>query len=100
MDGWPQGPRHLSGALRNTKGGMKGETGKGKGGPGCDGQDTSGPGQPPQGHRVDTQRWRQVFREDHNVHTAIATAFPRLRQVAGQHMKSRALKLITIDSSQ
>eukprot|EP00959_Pyramimonas_sp_CCMP1952_P305109 6385467-Pyramimonas_sp.AAC.1 len=64
MDGWPQGPRHLSGILRNTKGGRKGKTGKGEGGSGRDGQDTPGSGLPPQGHKVDTQRWEYVFRED------------------------------------
>ncbi len=30
MDGWPQGPRHLSGVLRNTRGGTKGSPARGK----------------------------------------------------------------------
>eukprot|EP00959_Pyramimonas_sp_CCMP1952_P401180 8406287-Pyramimonas_sp.AAC.1 len=62
MDGWPQGPRHLSGVLRNTIGGRKGKAGNGRDGSGRDGQNTPGPGQ---GHRVDTQRWQHVFRGDH-----------------------------------
>eukprot|EP00959_Pyramimonas_sp_CCMP1952_P375622 7867072-Pyramimonas_sp.AAC.1 len=87
MDGWPQGPRHLSGVLRNTRGGTKGQAGKGKNGPG-------------RGHRVDTQRWHQVFREDDNAHTAISANLPGLRQVAGERMSTGALRFTTIDSSQ
>eukprot|EP00959_Pyramimonas_sp_CCMP1952_P373234 7816276-Pyramimonas_sp.AAC.1 len=99
MDGWPQGPRHLCGVLRNSKGG-KGKSGKGKGSVVRDGQDIPGPGADPQGHAVDDHRWETVFREDHNAHTAIGAAIPGLRQVAGKHMKSGALKLTTIGSSQ
>eukprot|EP00959_Pyramimonas_sp_CCMP1952_P462927 9484052-Pyramimonas_sp.AAC.1 len=82
------------------QGWQKGKSGKGKGSVARDGQDTPGPGSDPQEHTVDDHRWETVFREDRNAQTAIGTAFPGLRQVAGKHMKSGALKLTTIDSSQ